>query len=120
MLCACRHSSPLGGSTLMTSAPKSDRITAALGPAMKLARSTTFSPEKLLSLAMAVLSKSPSVAASSPAAQLLFTFLRVDWGSFLVVFCGGANAEIGSLPGQDFAFAFLQSLILRLHGVLSY
>src|SRR2546430_4540136 len=52
MLCAIRHRSPLGGSTLMTSAPKSDRITAALGPAMKLARSTTLSPEKMLSFGM--------------------------------------------------------------------
>ena len=43
-----RHISPLGGSTLMTSAPKSDRIAAALGPAMKLAKSTTFNPEKIL------------------------------------------------------------------------
>ena len=43
---------PTGDSTLMTSAPKSDRITAAPGPAMKLARSTTFSPEKMLSLVM--------------------------------------------------------------------
>jgi hypothetical protein len=41
----------------MTSAPKSDRITAALGPAMKLAKSTTFNPEKILSLAMTVLSE---------------------------------------------------------------
>src|SRR5436309_867128 len=47
-----RHGSPLGGSTFTTSAPKSDRITAALGPAMKLARSTTLSPEKMLSPAM--------------------------------------------------------------------
>jgi hypothetical protein len=31
-----------------------DRITAALGPAMKLARSTTFSPEKMLSFGMFV------------------------------------------------------------------
>jgi hypothetical protein len=44
----------------MTSAPKSDKITAALGPAMKLAKSTTFSPEKTLLLAMAVLSESLS------------------------------------------------------------
>ena len=36
----------------MTSAPKSDRITAALGPAMKLDRSTIFSPEKMLSFAI--------------------------------------------------------------------
>src|SRR4051794_26949814 len=52
MWLACRQSSPLGGSTLMTSAPKSDRITAALGPAMKLARSTTLRPEKILSFGM--------------------------------------------------------------------
>src|SRR6267142_3966278 len=50
MLFALRQRSPTGGSTLITSAPKSDRITAALGPAMKLARSTTLSPEKMLSL----------------------------------------------------------------------
>jgi len=36
----------------------SDRITAALGPAMKLAKSTTFSPEKILSLGMAIPSQS--------------------------------------------------------------
>jgi hypothetical protein len=42
--------SPDGGSTLITSAPKSDKITAAAGPAMKLAKSTTFKPEKMLSL----------------------------------------------------------------------
>src|SRR5689334_15215583 len=44
------HNSPLGGSTLITLAPKSDRITAAPGPATKLAKSTTFSPEKMLSV----------------------------------------------------------------------
>src|ERR1700723_2733032 len=59
ILCPALQVSPEGGSTLMTSAPKSERITAALGPAMKLARSTTFSPEKMLSLAVAVLSKLP-------------------------------------------------------------
>jgi len=36
----------------MTSAPKSDKITAAPGPAMKLAKSTTFSPENMLSFAI--------------------------------------------------------------------
>src|SRR5712675_1080678 len=46
------HISPLGGSTLITSAPKSDRITAAPGPATKLEKSTTFSPEKILSVPM--------------------------------------------------------------------
>src|SRR5438477_620731 len=49
ILFAILHNSPFGGSTLITSAPKSDKITAAPGPAMKLARSTTFSPEKMLS-----------------------------------------------------------------------
>src|SRR6476659_2548977 len=55
MLCPFLQASPVGGSTLTTSAPKSDRITAALGPAMKLDRSTTFSPEKMLSAPMDVL-----------------------------------------------------------------
>src|SRR6201997_5951745 len=49
-LFAILHMSPDGGSTLITSAPKSDKITAAAGPAMKLAKSTTFRPEKMLSL----------------------------------------------------------------------
>src|SRR5258705_4723229 len=86
--CPCLQRSPLGGSTLMTSAPKSDRITAALGPAMKLAKSTTFSPEKMLSLAMAVLSKS-LCAAASPTSKLRRTFLEEGGGAFLLVFGGG-------------------------------
>src|SRR5882724_4322522 len=63
--CPCLQRSPAGGSTLITSAPKSDRITAALGPAMKLARSTTFSPEKILSLAMLVSPESCAALSSS-------------------------------------------------------
>src|SRR5204863_9737150 len=50
ILFAILHNSPLGGSTLITSAPKSDKITAAPGPATKLAKSTTFSPEKMFSV----------------------------------------------------------------------
>jgi hypothetical protein len=38
----------------MTSAPKSDTITAALGPAMQLAKSTTFNPEKIFSVVFSV------------------------------------------------------------------
>src|SRR5713226_3239564 len=113
MLCACRHNSPLGGSTLMTSAPKSDRITAALGPAIKLAKSTTFSPEKILSLAMAVLSKS-WCAAVSATAELRCTFLEEGGGAFLLVFGGGANAEVGSFQGKAFALAGLQPLVRGL------
>src|SRR5271154_274379 len=110
MLCACRHSSPLGGSTLMTSAPKSDRITAALGPAMKLAISTTFSPEKILLLAMACPFQI-AAAAVSPTAELRCTFLEEGGGAFLLVFGGGANAEIGGLQGKALALAGLEPLV---------
>src|SRR6202166_4762639 len=118
MLCACRHSSPLGGSTLMTSAPKADRITAALGPAMKLAKSTTFSPEKMLLLAIAVLSESLCAAAASPTSKLRRTFLEEGGGAFLLVFGGGANAEVGSFQCKAFALAGLQPLVRRLQGEL--
>src|SRR5450755_4120828 len=118
MLCACRHSSPLGGSTLMTSAPKSDRITAALGPAMKLARSTTFSPEKILSLAISCPFPNRRVRAASPTAELRCTFLEESGGAFLLVFGGGANAEVGSLQCKAFALAGLQPLVRRLQGEL--
>src|SRR5260221_10623619 len=111
---AIRHRSPLGGSTLMTSAPKSDKITAALGPAMKLAKSTTFSPEKMLLLAMAVLSKSLCAAATSPTAKLRRTFLEEGGGAFLLVFGCGANAEIGGLQSKAFALAGLQPLVRGL------
>src|ERR1700752_3627987 len=47
--------SPAGGSTLITSAPKSNKITAPAGPAMTLLRSRTFNPEKILSLAISCL-----------------------------------------------------------------
>src|ERR1700742_516481 len=104
----------------MTSAPKSDRITAALGTAMKLARSTTFSPEKILSLAIAVLSKLPCVRAVSSTAELGCTFLEEGGGAFLLVFGGGANAEIGSLQCKAFALAGLEPLVCglqrELHG----
>src|ERR1700761_3845487 len=46
-----RHGSPApGGSILITSAPKSDRMVAAAGPAIQLAQSMTFSPVNRLSL----------------------------------------------------------------------
>jgi hypothetical protein len=40
--------SPSGGSTLITVAPKSPSIVAAIGAAMKLAQSITLNPEKRL------------------------------------------------------------------------
>src|SRR5271169_4744752 len=114
---ACRHSSPCGGSTLMTSAPKSDRITAALGPAMKLARSTTFSPEKILLLVIAALSEL-LCAAASPTVELRCTFLEEGGGAFLLVFGRCANAEIGSFQCKAFALAGLQPFVGRLQGEL--
>src|SRR4051812_16830185 len=70
----------------MTSAPKSDRITAALGPAIKLARSTTLSPEKMLSFGMFD--------------SLMLKFSR-DWNAAIVVVqffrCLGDPAEQAGL-----------------------
>src|ERR1700735_3777594 len=46
-----RHGSPApGGSILITSAPKSDMIVAAAGPAIQLAQSITFKPVNRLSV----------------------------------------------------------------------
>src|SRR6185295_16336924 len=98
----------------MTSAPKSDKITAALGPAMKLAKSTTFNPAKMLSLDMAVLSESLYAAIASPTAKPRRTFLEEGGGAFLLIFGGGANAEVGSFQGKTYALAGLQSLVRRL------
>src|SRR6185437_13129852 len=47
MACTARHGSPApGGSILITSAPKSERMVAAQGPAIQLAQSMTFRPVK--------------------------------------------------------------------------
>src|SRR6266550_9263666 len=108
-----RHGSPLGGSTLTTSAPKSDRITAALGPAMKLARSTTASPEKMLSPAMNSLLPLPSL-------ELRGALLEERLRPLLLVVRPGAEAEEGCFQGQPFGLGRLQSLVHRvereLHG----
>src|SRR5712671_1875529 len=97
MLCACRHNSPLGGSTLMTSAPKSDRITAALGPAMKLAKSTTFSPEKILSLAIGSLLNLSHGSFFSPPMKLGLALFEEGGCALLLVLGCSAKAEVGSL-----------------------
>src|ERR1700752_131806 len=99
MWCALRHLSPVGGSTLITSAPKSDRITAALGPAMKLAKTTTFSPEKILSPAMFVTPESCASLSSStlkPGRALFEEGGRAR----LLVLGRGAEAKVGSLQQQ--------------------
>src|SRR5271154_4153825 len=109
ILCPTLQISPEGGSTLITSAPKSDRITAALGPAMKLARSTTLSPEKMLSLAMGV--SKIVVSISLAAAELGCTLFEEGGRALLLVVGSGAEAKIGRLEQQALILARLQSLV---------
>src|SRR6476661_5235751 len=99
----------------MTSAPKSDRITAALGPAMKLAKSTTFSPENMLSLGMFV---SPGIVCglSSPALELRRALFKEGGRALLLVLGRGAKAEVGSLQQQALALARLHSFVRCLEG----
>src|SRR6201988_5430615 len=101
-----RHVSPLGGSPLITSAPKSDRMTAAPGPAMKLEKSTTFNPEKILSVAM----RSPC----SPSRELRRTLFEKRRRPFLLVFGCGADGEERAFHHQAFGLARLQPFVDRL------
>src|SRR6266704_1402409 len=93
--------SALGDSTLMTSAPKSDRITAALGPAMKLAKSTTFNPEKMLSLAMGLSAKSfvCGTLASSPLESRRALF-EEGARALLLIVGRRAKTEVGGFQRQ--------------------
>src|SRR5882672_3848137 len=95
----------------MTSAPKSDRITAALGPAMKLARSTTFKPEKMLSFAMTGLS---SLQVSSSPLESRDALFQEGGRSFLLVLGCGAEPEVRGLEQQAIALVRLQALVNRL------
>src|SRR5258708_5362783 len=95
----------------MTSAPKSDRITAAPGPAMKLARSTTFSPEKMLSFAMSGLSLLQVSSSPLKSRDALF---QEGGRSFLLVLGCGAKPEVGGLEQQAIALARLHALV---HGL---
>src|SRR6266404_3090474 len=111
MLCPFLQASPLGGSTLMTSAPKSDKITAALGPAMKLASSTTFNPEKILSLICF-----PSIHVSGCACFFLLSppklrrsLFKEGRSPFLLVLGSGAQPEERSLQRQALVQAGFQS-----------
>src|SRR5271155_785722 len=112
ILCPILQRSPAGDSTLMTSAPKSDKITAALGPAMKLAKSTTFRPEKILSFGMVFpFSVWKLTWSVSPAVELRDAFFEESRRAFLFVFRCRAEAEIGSFQQQAFALARLHSLV---------
>src|SRR5258707_4438141 len=124
------HSSPLGGSTLMTSAPKSDRIVAAAGPAMKLASSTTFKPEKMFSSAIkspcrkiesrcnSTLTLDCTVSGALVPLELWSALRKKSRCSFFLVFGPRANREQGSFKEQALREARIQSPVYRLDGVL--
>src|SRR5260370_1419409 len=111
--------SPLGGSTLMTSAPKSAKITAAPGPAMKLARSKTFNPEKILSVAIyaSVDFAVPPCLLSSPT-KLRHALFQESRCAFILVFRRSAQAEIGRFEQQALALARLQTFVHCFEGKL--
>src|SRR5262245_36260596 len=95
----------------MTSAPKSDRMTAAPGAATKLAKSTTFSPEKMLSLGIGPLL---SCRVASPPQELGGALLEEGRRAFLLVLRPGAQAEVGGFQREALALARVQSLVHRL------
>src|SRR3954447_24930834 len=105
--------SPLGGSTLMTSAPKSDRMTAALGPAMKLAKSTTFSPEKILSFMVCLVRLSKGRARSgsfwSLAFEVRLAFFAERGHALFPVLGSETLGEERRLDVQPFREAYVES-----------
>src|SRR5271154_5265208 len=98
----------------MTSAPKSDRITAALGPAMKLAKSITFSPEKILSLAIRSLLNRRVRWFCSPPAELRRALFKEGGCALLLVLGRRAQTEVGSLEQEAFTLACLHALVGRV------
>src|SRR5215831_16395568 len=116
----------------MTSAPKSDRITAAAGHAMKLARSTTFNPEKILSVAIytsvdfavryATLPAScfllPASCFLSPPTKLRHALFQESRRTFILVFRRSAQAEIGGFQREAFALARVHPFVDRLERML--
>src|SRR5258708_1499590 len=72
---------------------------------MKLARSTTLSPEKMWSV-------------MSASMELRYAFLEEGAGAFPLVRGRGANAEVGGLEGAALALARLEPLVHGLEGEL--
>src|SRR5438874_4629501 len=110
-----RHISPLGGSTLMTSAPKSDRMTAALGPAMKLAKSTTFSLETILSFMVCLVRVSHGRARSGPFWSLAFevrlAFFAERGHALFPVLGSETLGEVRRLDVQAFREAHIETTV---------
>src|SRR5262245_637177 len=95
----------------MTSAPKSDRMTAAPGAATKLEKSTTFSPEKMLSLAIGSLLIR---RVALPPKELRGALFEEGGRAFLLVFRRGAQPEVGGFQRKALALARVQSLVRRV------
>src|SRR2546423_10668919 len=101
----------------MTSAPKSDRITAAAGPAIKLARSTTFNPEKMLSVVICCLrgrhgrSATRRVLLNSVSVKLRRPFCEKGRGPFGFVTCPGAQAEQRRLGRKSLGHVTLRPVV---------
>src|SRR6266436_3433465 len=114
----------------MTSAPKSDRIVAAPGPAMKLASSTTFKPEKMFSSAInspcrkiesgcnSTLTLDCTVSGALVPLELWSTLCKKGGCSFFLVFGPRANREQRSFQEKTLGEAHIQSLVYRFDGVL--
>src|SRR6516164_5279247 len=86
-------------------------MTAALAAATKLEKSATFSPEKMLSLAIGSLLNR---RAASPPQELGGALLEEGRRAFLLVLRPGAQAEVGGLQREALALACVQSLVHRL------
>src|SRR5437870_13743345 len=107
----------------MTSAPKSDRIVAAAGPAMKLASSTTFKPEKMFSSAIkspcrkidsgcnSTLTPNCSVSCVLVPLELRCALRKQSRCPFLFVFDPRSNHNKGSFQEQAFIEDVIQSLV---------
>src|SRR5258708_5839009 len=105
----------------MTSAPKSERMTAAPGPAMKLARSTTLRPEKILSAALAVTFDCCCAVSRvtrarpycSPSLEVGGTLFQEGGGTLALVFGARADRKHRSLQQQPRRQTRLHSLVHR-------
>src|ERR1700719_2920444 len=122
-----RCGSPIpGGSTLITSAPKSDSTVAAPGPARKLAMSTTFRPEKMLSSAIASPRSLSVLELQDEAADLMASSALKLWSTlcqkcrcaFFLVFRPGADRKQRGFQHQAFRDAGFQPLVHSLDGEL--
>jgi hypothetical protein len=85
---------------------------------MKLAKSTTFSPEKILSFAIESLLTRRTQQVFSPPVEAGHTFLEEGGRALFLVVGRGAEAEERSLEQQAFALARLNPFICRLDSEL--